>query len=92
MVLGKADAVVADSPVIAYGVKQESDKIQLEGKIYDAAPYGYAIAKGSPLVQALQKALAALIADGSYHTICAQWGDEAGELTTPTDQRRDELT
>jgi polar amino acid transport system substrate-binding protein len=84
VVLGKADAVVADSPVIAYGVKQESAKIQLQGKIYDAAPYGYAIAKGSPLVQALQQALTAIIADGTYHKVNAQWGDEAGEITTPT--------
>lgn len=84
VVLGKADAVVADSPVIAYGVKQEASKLQLEGKIYDAAPYGYAIKKGSPLVQAIQKALESLIADGSYAKICAQWGDGAGEITTPT--------
>jgi len=84
VVLGKADAVVADSPVIAYGVKQVSTKLKLEGQIYDAAPYGYAIKKGSPLAQAIQKALAALIADGSYATICAQWGDSAGEIKTPT--------
>lgn len=84
VVLGKADAVVADSPVIAYGVKQQSTKLQLAGKIYDAAPYGYAIKKGSPLVQAISKALAALIADGSYAKICAQWGDDAGEITAPT--------
>jgi polar amino acid transport system substrate-binding protein len=84
VVLGKADAVVADSPVIAYGVKQQSDKLQLAGKIYDAAPYGYAIKKGSPLVQAIQKSLEALIADGSYAKICAQWGDQAGAISTPT--------
>lgn len=84
VVLGKADAVLADSPVIAYGVKQQSDKLQLEGALYGAAPYGYAVAKGSPLAQALQKSLQALIADGTYNKICAQWGDNAGEITTAT--------
>jgi polar amino acid transport system substrate-binding protein len=80
--LGKADAVVADSPVIAYAVKQQQDKLQLAGEIYDAAPYGYAIAKGSALTQAVQKALQALIDDGTYGKICAQWGDEAGQIKT----------
>ena len=84
VVLGKADAVVADSPVISYGVKQQSGKLQLAGDIYDAAPYGYAIKKNSPLVVALQKALQALIADGTYAKICAQWGDDAGAIKTPT--------
>jgi polar amino acid transport system substrate-binding protein len=84
VVLGKADAVVADSPVIAYGVKQQSDKLQLAGKLYDAAPYGYAIKKGSPLALALQKSLEALIADGSYARIAAQWGDEAGAIKVPS--------
>ena len=84
VVLGKADAVVADSPVIAYGVKQQSQKLKLAGRIYDAAPYGYAIAKGSPLAKALQKSLQALIAEGSYGKICAMWGDEAGAIKSPT--------
>lgn len=81
VILGKADAFVADSPVTAYGVKQSAGKLQLAGPIYDAAPYGYPMAKGSQLSKAIQAALQALMDDGTYKTICAKWGNDAGEIT-----------
>ncbi|UQX87698.1 ABC transporter substrate-binding protein [Jatrophihabitans telluris] len=81
VILGKADAFVADSPVTAYGVKQSGGKLKLAGSIYDAAPYGYPMAKNSALVQAIQKALQSLMDDGTYKTICANWGNDAGEIT-----------
>lgn len=84
VMLGKADAVAADSPVTAYAVKQASAKLQLQGPLYDAAPYGYAVAKKSPLAGALEQSLKALIADGTYQKICARWGDQAGEIKAPT--------
>lgn len=83
VVLGKADAFVADSPVTAYGVKQSGGKLQLAGAIYDAAPYGYPMKKGSQLPKAIQAALKALIADGTYKQICDKWGDSAGEIADP---------
>jgi polar amino acid transport system substrate-binding protein len=81
--LGKADAFASDSPVAAYAVRQESAKLQLQGPLYDAEPYGYAVAKESSLARALKQSLEALIADGTYHKICARWGDEAGEIKSP---------
>jgi polar amino acid transport system substrate-binding protein len=81
VILGKADAFIADSPITAYGVKQSGGKLQLAGKIYDAAPYGYPMKKGSELPKAVQAALQALIGDGTYKTICAKWGNDAGEIT-----------
>ncbi|CAN5381964.1 ABC transporter substrate-binding protein [soil metagenome] len=84
VILGKADAFIADSPITAYGVKQSAGKLQLAGKIYDAAPYGYPMKKGSALPKAIQAALQALITDGTYKTICAKWGNDAGEITTAT--------
>ena len=83
VVLGKADAFVADSPVTAYGVKQSGGKLQLAGPIYDAAPYGYPMKKGSQLPKAIQAALKALVADGTYKQICDKWGDSAGEISDP---------
>ncbi|MGH3435222.1 MAG: ABC transporter substrate-binding protein [Sciscionella sp.] len=83
VVLGKADAVLADSPVLAYGVKQSNGKLQLDGPIYGAAPYGWPIAKGSPLGAALKKALASLISDGTYKKILTRWGIEGGAITAP---------
>ncbi len=41
VVSGKDDAMLADSPVIAYAVKQTKGKLALLGDIYDSAPYGY---------------------------------------------------
>lgn len=84
VILGKAAAFVADSPVTAYGVKTSAGKLALVGKIYDAAPYGYPMKKSSKLVPAIQKALQALIDDGTYAKICARWGDTAGMIKTAT--------
>jgi len=80
LVLGKVDAMSADSPVTAYAVKQSGGKIQLAGQIFDSAPYGWPVAKGSPLGQALQKAAQSLIDSGAYLDITKKWGVEAGAI------------
>jgi polar amino acid transport system substrate-binding protein len=82
VVLGKADAMSADSPVTAYAIKQNSDKLVQAGDIREAAPYGWPIKKGSPLVQAMQKAVQKLMDDGTYHKICTKWGVQSGEIKT----------
>jgi polar amino acid transport system substrate-binding protein len=83
VVLGKVDAMTADSPVTEAAVKQTGGKITLLPKIYDAEPYGYAVGKSEgTLKEALQKAVQALIDDGSYKTICDKWGLGAGEIKT----------
>jgi polar amino acid transport system substrate-binding protein len=82
LVLGKVDAMSADSPVTAYAVKQSGGKIQLAGQIFDSAPYGWPVAKGSPLGQALQKAAQSLMDSGAYLDITKKWGVEAGAIKT----------
>jgi polar amino acid transport system substrate-binding protein len=84
VVLGKVDAMSADSPVTAYAIKQSGGKIAQVGDIMDAAPYGWPIAKGSTLIQAMQKALQSLIDDGTYDQICKKWGVQAGAIKTAT--------
>src|SRR4029450_10947497 len=42
---GKDDAMLADSPVAAYAVKQTNGQLELLGDIYDAAALGYVIKK-----------------------------------------------
>jgi polar amino acid transport system substrate-binding protein len=84
VVLGKADAMSADSPVTAYAIKQSGGKLQQAGQIFDAAPYGWPIAKGSSLIQAMQKALQSLIDNGTYDQICTKWGVQSGEIKTAT--------
>jgi polar amino acid transport system substrate-binding protein len=82
VVLGRAAAFSADSPVTAYAIKQSGAKLQQAGDIMEAAPYGWPIAKGSTLVQAMQKALQSLIDDGTYAQICEKWGVQAGAIKT----------
>jgi polar amino acid transport system substrate-binding protein len=83
LALGKVDAMAADSPITAYAVAKTGGKLQLAGKIYDAAPYGYAIAKNAGTFKtAVQKALQALIDDGNYAKILAKWGVTAGAVKT----------
>jgi len=82
LVLGKVDAMSADSPVTAYAVKQSSGKLQLAGGISESAPYGWPVAKGSALAQALQKAAQSLIDSGAYLNIAKKWGVEAGVIKT----------
>jgi polar amino acid transport system substrate-binding protein len=45
LVLGKVDAMSADSPVTAFAVKQSGGKLQLAGQIFDSAPYGWPVAR-----------------------------------------------
>lgn len=84
VVSGKSDAMLADSPVVAYAVKQTNGQLELAGEIYDSAPYGYVVKKTqTEFAQALADALKAAIADGSYGAALQKWGVEAGAITEP---------
>jgi polar amino acid transport system substrate-binding protein len=81
VVSGKDDAMLADSPVLAYAVKQTNGQLELLGDIYDAAPYGYVIKKDqTEFAQAVTDAVSALISDGTYKTVLEKWGVEAGAI------------
>jgi polar amino acid transport system substrate-binding protein len=79
--LGQAQAVLADSPVMAYAVQQSNDALELAGDVYDAAPYGYVVAKDSGLSEAIQAAVQSLIDDGTYADILDTWGLSDGALS-----------
>ena len=84
VVLGKADAVLADSPVMAGAVKKVGGDLKLVGEVYDAAPYGIAIPKTAGTTKdALLGAVKALIADGTYMKVLDKWGVSAGAITNP---------
>ena len=83
VVLGQADAMSADSPVTAWAIKQSGGKLEAAGGIFDSAPYGWPVKKGSPLAQSLQKALEHIIASGDYKAIAAKWGLESGMIDKP---------
>ena len=84
IVSGKDDAGLADSPVMAYAVKQTNGQLELLGKVYDSAPYGYVVKKDqTDFAQAIADAVKALIADGSYTKVLTKWGVQAGAITDP---------
>lgn len=79
---GKADAMLADSPVGAYAVKQSGGALELSGDIYDSAPYGYVIPKSETgFADAVLAALKALKTDGTYESALKKWGVEQGAIT-----------
>lgn len=81
--LGKVVAMSADYPVSVDAVNKSGGKLQLVGQTnFAAAPYGYAIAKGTTLEKALQMAVQQLIDSGAYDTICKKWGLTGGEIKT----------
>jgi polar amino acid transport system substrate-binding protein len=83
VVSGKDDAMLADSPVVAYAVKQ-APGLAVLGDIYDSAPYGYALPKAATdFGQAIADAVKALIADGTYKSILDKWGVTGGAITSP---------
>jgi len=83
VVLGQVDAMSADSPVTDYAIKQSNGKLEAAGEIFEAAPYGWPVKKGSPLAQSLVKALEHLIQTGDYKTIATNWGVEKGMIDKP---------
>jgi polar amino acid transport system substrate-binding protein len=84
VVTGKDDAMLADSPVCAYAVKQTNGQLALAGDIYDSAPYGYVLPKDqTDFADVIAGSVQALITDGTYKSILAKWGVDAGAITTP---------
>ena len=82
LVSGKADAMLADSPIVGYAIKQSNGKIESIGDVYDAAPYGYVLPKSeADFAQAIVDALKSLDSSGDYKKVLGIWGAEAGAIS-----------
>jgi polar amino acid transport system substrate-binding protein len=82
---GRADVVLADSPVNAYAAKQSDGAFKIVGQVYGTAPYGIAVPKDSAhagLAQAISAALQDLKDSGAYDQIMKKWGVQAGAVTS----------
>jgi polar amino acid transport system substrate-binding protein len=80
---GRAELGMADSPVVAYQIKQSNGQFKLIGESYEFAPYGIAIPKTSGMTTPILEALKVLMANGKYTQILTKWGIQAGAITTP---------
>ena len=83
---GRVAAFLGNSPVMVYLAKTAGNGTVFDvvsGHEYQPVPLGIAVAKtNQPLRDALQKALNALIADGSYRKILEKHGVEGGAVTS----------
>ena len=74
---GRAEVGFADSPVVGYIVVQSGGTFEQSGPVFNQAPYGVALPKGTTMTQAVQAAIKSLIANGTYGAIMKKWGTEA---------------
>ena len=85
---GRVAAFLGNSPVMVYLAKTAGDgKIfdVVQGHVYQPVPLGIGVAKSNPqLRDALQKALNALIASGTYRKILEKHGVESGAVSSAT--------
>lgn len=81
---GQADAFSADSPVTGDAVAKTDGQLELAGEMFDAAPYGFAVQKGSGMAEVVRDALQALMDNGTYLRILTEAGVEAGALDAAT--------
>jgi len=84
--IGRAVADLEDFPVAAYNAQTSGggkDFDVVAGQVGDVGSYGIAVpSNNAALRDALQGALKAVIADGSYDKVLAGWNVSAGALNT----------
>jgi polar amino acid transport system substrate-binding protein len=79
---GRAQVDFADSPIIAYQVRQLGVQVQ-SGPTFGVAPYGLALPKGNGMAQAVLAALKQLMANGTYAAILKKWQLQSAAITNP---------
>jgi polar amino acid transport system substrate-binding protein len=80
---GRADGVLADSPVIAYQIKQSNGQFEQVGDPYATAPYGIAVPKGNGLAEPLLAPRLEDLGVDALRLHRLQRGEQAGALATP---------
>jgi polar amino acid transport system substrate-binding protein len=79
--LGRADAVLADSPVAANDARLSEGELEVLGLAIESAPYGIGLRKESTeLKAAVEDALQKMIDDGTYDDILDKWGLTSGAI------------
>lgn len=78
----RVDAVLADTPVLAWAAKQRPGTIDLVGEM-NRSGVAVAVPKGSDLTPALEAGLTALMATPSYQQIFTKWGMDGAAVDKP---------
>ena len=83
LIAGEIDAISADSPVTGFAIKGSGGALEPAGEVFDTAPYGWPVAKGSPLAESLRQALEHVMSTGEYKSIATKWGVDKGMIDKP---------
>jgi len=79
--LGRADAVLADSPVAANDARLSEGELETVGITVPPEPYGIGLRKTSTeLKAAIEDALQKMMEDGTYDDILDKWGLTSGAI------------
>jgi len=79
---GRSEIDYADSPIIAYQVRQLGVSVR-SSPTFGAAPYGLAIPKGNGMANPILAALKVLMANGTYLAILKKWQLESAAISNP---------
>jgi polar amino acid transport system substrate-binding protein len=81
LMLGRADAVLADFPVAGNAARLSDGELEVVGQQFESAPYGIGLRKDSTeLNAAIDDALQGIMDSGKYDDVLADWGLEAGSV------------
>lgn len=83
LIIGKADAMLADFPITQSAIASSDGKIEALGEQYGSAPYGYVVRQAdTQFAEAIAKALTELKAEGTYDAILKKYSIEAVAVDT----------
>ncbi len=83
LIKGEVDAMSADSPVTGFAIKLSRGDLVPAGDVFDSAPYGWPVRRGSGLAESLRLALEHLMETGEYRAVATMWGVERGMIDKP---------
>lgn len=71
---GQADAIVYDAPVLDYlATTRGNGRVQTVGDPFRLEYYGIALPQDSPLTEPVDRALLAIMEDGTYERLLSEW-------------------
>ena len=78
LMIGKADAMLADFPITQSAIQASDGKLEALGEQYGSAPYGYVVRQAdAQFADAIAKALTALKTEGTYDAILKKYNIDA---------------